>query len=273
MEDPIASVSTPDLIDQITEIAGHLNAAQARWLGLIAEFDRRRGWAEWGVKSCAYWLNRKCGLDLGAAREKLRVAHALEKLPGMATAMAQGKLSYSKVRAMSRVAEPSNEDYFLGIALHGTAYQVEKLVRSWRRVRESQELTREARQQASRSVHWFHDEDGSLVIRARLPAEAGAVFVKALQAAEESFPVPDVSAETSLDAVQTRRALRADALAMISESFLASGPQELTGGDRQQIVVPVDARPSSMTMWDVASWKRARALPPRRFVGLPAMRA
>lgn len=69
MEGPISSVSTPDLIDQITELAGHLNAAQARWLALIAEFDRRKAWAEWGVKSCAYWLNWKCGLDLGAARE------------------------------------------------------------------------------------------------------------------------------------------------------------------------------------------------------------
>ena len=194
------------------------------------------------MKSCAYWLNWKCGLDLGAAREKLRVAHALEKLLGISAAMTEGKLSYSKVRAMSRVADESNEDYFLGIALHGTADHVEKLVRSWRRVRESQELTREARQQANRSVHWFHDPDGSLVIRARLPAESGALFVKALQVAEELFPIPDVSADTSLDPVQPRRAIRADALAMIAESFLASGPQELAGGDRQQIVVHVDAQ-------------------------------
>ena len=241
MEGPISSVSTPDLIDQITELAGHLNAAQARWLALIAEFDRRKAWAEWGVKSCAYWLNWKCGLDLGAAREKLRVAHALEHLPRIAGSMASGKLSYSKVRAMTRVADESNEEYFLNIALHGTASHVEKLVRSWRRVRESQELTREARQQASRELTWFHDDDGSLVIRARLPAEVGAVFLKALAAAEDTFPIPDVSAETSLDPVQPRRALRADALTRLSESFLATGPQDLTGGDRQQIVVHVDA--------------------------------
>jgi hypothetical protein len=241
MEGPISSVSTPDLIDQITELAGHLNAAQARWLALIGEFDRRKAWAEWGVKSCAYWLNWKCGLDLGAAREKLRVAHALKRLPGIAESMALGKLSYSKVRAMTRVADPSNEEYFLNIALHGTASHVEKLVRSYRRVQESQELTREQRQFAGRELRWFHDDDGSLVIRARLPAEAGAVFLKALGAAEDCFPPKDVSAETSLDPVQPRRALRADALAMIAESFLATGPQELNGGDRNQIVVHVDA--------------------------------
>lgn len=240
MEGPISSVSTPDLIDQITELAGHLNAAHARWLALIAEFDRRKAWAEWGVKSCAYWLNWKCGLDLGAAREKLRVAHALEELPRIAESMAVGRLSYSKVRAMTRVADRSNEEYFLNIALHGTASHVEKLVRSYRRVKESQELTREQHQFAGRELTWFHDDDGSLVIRARLTAEAGAVFLTALGAAEDSFPPKNVSAETSLDPVQSRRALRADALAMISESFLASGPQELNGGDRQQIVVHVD---------------------------------
>jgi hypothetical protein len=242
MENPISSVSTPALIDQITELAGHLNAAHARWLALIAELDRRNAWAEWSVKSCAHWLNWKCGLDLGAAREKLRVAHALERLPRIAASMAAGKLSYSKVRAMTRVAEAPNEEYLLNIALHATAHHVEKLVRSYRRVQESQELTREARQQTGRELYWFHDDDGSLVIRARLTAEAGALFIKALQVAEDSAPVENVSAETSLDPVQTRRALRADALSLISESFLASGPQELGGGDRQQIVVHVDAQ-------------------------------
>jgi hypothetical protein len=98
MDAPISEISTPELIDQITELAGHLNAANARWLALIAEFDRRRGWAEWGVRSCAHWLNWKCGIALGAAREKLRTAHALVGLPRIAGAMAQGRLSFSKVR-------------------------------------------------------------------------------------------------------------------------------------------------------------------------------
>ncbi len=242
MEGPVSTVSTADLVDQITELAGHLNAANARWLSLIAEFDRREAWAEWSVKSCAHWLNWKCGLDLGAAREKLRVAHALEQLPRIAEAMAGGSLSYSKVRAMTRVADTATEEYFLNIALHGTANQVEKLVRAFRRAKESQELSREAQQQANRSLSWFHDEDGSLVIKARLPAEAGAVFLKALETAENAMPPPDVSAETSLEPVQSRSAHRADALALMAEGFLASDQQPLSGGDRQQIVVHVDAQ-------------------------------
>ena len=242
MEGPISNVSTLELIDQITELAGHLNAANARWLALIAEFDRRGAWAEWGVKSCAHWLNWKCGLDLGAAREKLRVAHALEALPRIAAAMASGSLSYSKARAMTRVADTATEAYFLNVALHGTAHQVEKLVRAFRRAQESQELSREAQQQANRSLSWFHDEDGSLVIKARLPAEAGAVFLKALEAAGNELPPPDVSAATSLEPVQSSTSRRADALALMAESFLASDQQALSGGDRQQIVVHVDAQ-------------------------------
>jgi hypothetical protein len=181
-------------------------------------------------------------LDLGAAREKLRVAHALEQLPRIAAAMAQGSLSYSKVRAMTRVADAATEEYLLNVALHGTANQVEKLVRAFRRAKESQELSREAQQQANRSLSWFHDEDGSLVIKARLPAEAGAVFLKALEAAGNSLPAPDVSAETSLEPVQSRTARRADALTLMAEGFLASDQQPLSGGDRQQIVVHVDAQ-------------------------------
>lgn len=242
MEGSKSTVSTPDLIDQITELAGHLNAAHARWLALIAEFDRREAWAEWAVKSCAHWLNWKCGLDLGAAREKLRVAHALEQLPRIAAAMTAGSLSYSKVRAMTRVADEATEEYFLNVALHGTAHQVEKLVRAFRRAKESQELSREAQQQANRSLSWFHDEDGTFVIKARLPAEAGAVFLKALEAAENALPAPDVSAATSLEPVQSRSARRADALGLMAEGFLAGDQQPLSGGDRQQIVVHVDAQ-------------------------------
>jgi hypothetical protein len=242
MEGEFSSVSTSELVTQITTLAGHLNAANARFLTLIAELDRRRGWAEWGVKSCAHWLNWRCGLALGAARERLRVAHALQKLPSAAAAMAEGRLCYSKIRAITRIADQSNEDYLLNIALHGTATHVEQVVQSWRRAQDAQELAREAVQQRDQSL-WMHtDTDGSLVIRGRVPAEIGALFRKALEAAEDSLPIrKDVPAGTSSDELHRSRRRRVEALAIIAEGFLASGPQELTGGDRQQIIVHVDA--------------------------------
>src|SRR6202161_2157783 len=130
---PSPSISLEDLEAQITELAGHLNAANYRWLMLIAEFDRRHGWSDGKLHSCAHWLNFKCGLNLGAAREKVRVAHALEALPRIAAGLASGGLSYSKARALARVAETGTEEYFLSIALHGTAHHVETLVRHYRR--------------------------------------------------------------------------------------------------------------------------------------------
>jgi len=246
-------LSLRELAARITELAGHLNAAQYRWLSLIAEFDRRQGWSDGATQSCAHWLNWQCGIDLGAAREKVRVAHALEKLPRIAAAMARGELSYSKTRALTRVACEKTEEYFLNIALHGTAAHVEKLVRCYRRAKESEELSREGQQQATRKVSYFYDEDGSLVLKARLPAEIGALVIKALDVAVNDPAVKDASAEMpprqvtcgAVVTVSEERlsfgARRADALGRIAESFLQHGAEALSGGDRQQIVVHIDA--------------------------------
>ena len=242
METEFSAVSTPDLVVEITTLAGHLNAANARFLALIAELDRRKGWAEWGVKSCAHWLNWKCGIDLGAAREKVRVALALQALPQTAESMSDGRLSYAKVRAMTRVATPANESYLLNIALCGTASHVESVVRGYRRALDAEELSREAIQQRDQSLLYYTEADGSMVIRGRVPAEIGALFVRALQAAEDSLPIPkDVSAETFSDDRHHLRKRRVEALATLAESFLATGPRYLSGADRHQIVVHVDA--------------------------------
>ena len=109
---------THELADEIVELAGHLNAGNYRFLTLIAEFDRRSGWNCGATQDCAHWLNWKCGIDLGAAREKVRTARALKNLPLVSAAMERGEVSYSNVRAITRVATSENEHYFLQIALH-----------------------------------------------------------------------------------------------------------------------------------------------------------
>src|ERR1700730_9838309 len=184
-----------ELEAQITELAGHLNAAHYRWLSLIGEFDRRQGWSDGATQSCAHWLNWKCGIDLGAAREKVRVAHSLQKLPRIRAAMARGELSYSKARALTRVACAQTEEYFLSIALHGTAAHVEKLVRHYRRAEEAPELLREAWTEGGSSVTHSYAEDGSLFLKGRLPAEIGALGIKALDAAVNDPAAKSVSAE------------------------------------------------------------------------------
>lgn len=243
------------LRNEITELAGHLNAANYRFLKLIAEFDRREGWVDNETQSCAHWLNWKCGIAMGAAREKVRVARALEALPKISAAMERGAISYSKVREITRVACPATEDELLMIAEHGTADHVQKMVCAYRRAKDSEELTRAALQQAERSVTYSYDANGSLILRAKLPAEAGALVLRALEAAMNGVPLEQVEEslkdnrvgidpETGEKKLQVRSvpsARRADALAMLAESFIEHGPAATTGADRHQVVVHVSA--------------------------------
>jgi hypothetical protein len=130
VENPAESTHTnaAQLGAEITELCSYIYAAESRLLTLIREFDEKEFRAEQGLCSCAHWLNFKCGIGMNAARKKVRVAHALAKLPKINKTFAEGVLSYSKVRALTRIADDTNEDYLLMIAEHGTAHHVEKLV-------------------------------------------------------------------------------------------------------------------------------------------------
>jgi hypothetical protein len=104
------------LAERICELAGHLAAATGSFLAMVGEFDRHRGWAVSGVRSCAHWLSWRAGIGLVAAREQVRVARALENLPLIAAELAAGRLSYSKVRAMTRIATPATEADLVAMA-------------------------------------------------------------------------------------------------------------------------------------------------------------
>ena len=166
---------------EIVTLFTHIHAATYRLLVRIREFDDAGGWQQPGLCSCAHWLNFHCGIGMNAAREKVRVAHALAALPKISRAFERGELSYSKARAMTRVANEGNEDYLLMIARHGTAHHVEKLVQKYRRARRLQECEQANAQRAERYLDHYYDDDGCLVIKARLPAEQGALIVKALE--------------------------------------------------------------------------------------------
>jgi Domain of unknown function (DUF222) len=124
--------------DEIAELSAHLDAATARLLDLIREFDARGGWNT-GFRSCPAWLAWRVGLEPGAAREWVRVVHALATLPRLAQALARGEISYSKVRAVTRVAAPDTEERLLAVAKAGTAADVERIVRGWRALRAENE--------------------------------------------------------------------------------------------------------------------------------------
>jgi hypothetical protein len=241
--------STPSDADnlgaEITELCSYIYAAEYRLLTLIRKFDKQEYWSEAGLCSCAHWLNLKCGIGMNAAREKVRVAHALSDLPKISAAFERGALSYSKVRAITRVADATNEDYLLMIAEHGTAHHVERLVSKFRMARRLQEAEQADEHYRHREVTHYYDHDGCLVIKARMPADQGGLVVKALEMAMDldcnRAPTDDVTAETSESEPSPKpiAARRADALAQIAETYLNNNESSGSTADRYQVVVHV----------------------------------
>jgi hypothetical protein len=234
---PVAALER--LGDEIAELSAHLDAATARLLDLIREFDAREGWNT-GFRSCAAWLSWRANLDPGAARQKVRVARALGTLPRLAQALARGELSYAKIRALTRVATPATEERLLAVGRACTAEQVERIVRGWRRVDRKAEARETARQHASRALHVYHDEDGTVTIRGRLAPEIGALLVKALAAARETLYHQRRETAPEADS-PTMEQQQADALALVAETALHHGLDPGAPGERYQVVVHVDA--------------------------------
>lgn len=177
----------------------------------------------------AHWLSWRTGIGLGAAREKLRVARALQQLPRIGEAMRRGELSFAKVRAITRVARPDSEEQLLELARHGTASHIERIVRAWRRVDWLEEQYNEHERHRKRELTLYVDDDGMYVLRGRLDPEVGAVLGRALAAASEALygrrgPEDARARKCAADGIEpaTVTQRRADAIGLIAECALRS---------------------------------------------------
>jgi hypothetical protein len=177
-EDP-AVMPTEHLEARICELAGHLTAATCHFLLLIADFDARQGWAAWEVPSCAAWLSWKCQLAGGTAREHVRVARALGGFPLVCAEFAAGRLSYAKVRALTRIATPETETDLVEMATPMTANQLERFAQAHRRVSRAEDEDVRSR----RRLTWRLEDDKAFAFSGYLPPEAGAVVLQAVRAA------------------------------------------------------------------------------------------
>ena len=182
---------------------------------------------------------------MNSARERLRVAHALGKLPKIDEAFSNGTLSFSKVRAMTRVADETNEDYLLMIATHGTAHHVERLIAQYRRAKKLQDVEFANELYSRREVTYYYDHDGCLVMKARIPADQGELIVKALEMAMDAeFVGAAESVGAALAANEDPEpiaARRADALTQIAETYMNNSKNSGSTADRYQVVVHVGA--------------------------------
>jgi hypothetical protein len=252
-----ASVPLERLEAQICELAGHLAAATCRFLVLLGDFDERRGWASWEVTSCAAWLSWKCQMSSRTAREHVRVARALRDLPVIRAEFGAGRLSYAKVRALTRIANPDTEAGLAELAGPMTGNQLERFARAHRQV----SCADDAAARVRRRLTWRFEDDGSLAGTFRLPPLAGAVLLKALRAAAGDLEHPHAadpehppdgpdrggSAEPPTgdqvpagdQPAQMTSSSLADALLVIAEAFLAE--KVATAGDPEvyQVIVHV----------------------------------
>ena len=185
---------------------------------------------------------------MGAAREKVRVARALPNLPLLSGALQRGEISYAKVRALTRIATPATEARLLEVAYHGTAAQVERLVRAWRWCdRREDDQTR-----MSRTASWYVDDDGMVILRARLTPEQGAIVQRALEAASDRLykESRDAAAPERIEEEVSWDQRRADALTLLAESALNANLDRGSAGDRYQVVLHIDTQHNVLDLDD-----------------------
>jgi hypothetical protein len=252
MSRPVADYTASEhrSIDELDAAIGRLvrqmNSECYQMLVLVREFDDRFGWKKWSRKTCAEWLAWRSEISLSAAREKVRTAHALRSLPAISAAFAEGRLSYTKVRALTRVADLRHEDVLLAYALDTTAENVEERCRQIRNV--APESVHQARRAwAGRSLTaWRNEKRGILRLTLEVPIDEGELILRAIDCAVAAGEVttgidPSAVAESKSLAW---RAQQADALVAAVRSYLDGGHGGEGGStaDHYQVVVHADAK-------------------------------
>lgn len=243
----LTDLSLTHLEDRLSCLAARLAAAECEFLVTLAEFDRRQGWGASGMKSSAHWLSWRTGMRLGVARERVRVARALARLPLVLEQFAAGRLSYCKVRALSRVATPPTEADLVELALGATGAQLERILRAWRRTLIGEQA---ASRHLRRGLTRREEPDGSVTFTLRVAPEDAAVLDAAIRTGrrlvlDERGRLAETPEEVRLAEMVTGEApiTRADAdvLVLIAETFLGT-PERADGVDRPSLAPGSDAR-------------------------------
>lgn len=246
-------LSVEDLGREIAELAARMDAATHRLLECIRQFDESNEWYAQDAVSCAHWLSWRIGLDLATAREKVRVARALGLLPAIDQSLHVGKLSYAKVRALTRVATPENESRLLELAMAATGAQLERICRGYRGALACDQTPGPEERSVRRRVlpcgmvkveMVLEADEADLVMRAidcaREVGHANAKGKTAMAAATEvrECDCGHVSAEDSAESAAWPS--RPDGVVALAEGLLAGNAAKGNGGERYQVMVHLD---------------------------------
>lgn len=218
----------PDLERRLTTQAAIVAAETAEFLALLTAFDRREGWRGDGVKSCAHWMNWQLGTSFRTAREQLRVGHALAELPLIRASFEAGEITYSRVRAITRIALPETEEHLLMLARESTGAQLDTMVRTYDLLAKQNDEDPPA--PPAPELHRRREPDGRVTISLTTDAADAEMVMQAVHAA------------MTPDAERPLVERRADALVAVTDSYLAQGPADRSGNDRTSIQIHEDAR-------------------------------
>ena len=228
---------------RICTAAGLAAQSECQLLELIGEFDAGNAVRWWdGVKSLAHWLSWACSMSPGTAREHVRVARALRRMPTIRTAFRDGRLSYSKVREATRVVDLVDDAELCELALTATAAQLATTIAGYRTAAGTR-----IRQERNRGLTWTTRENGTVDLRLRLPTEDAAILLAALNTAKDQYgtpPEPDTGTirTDTTEATDTSPAYTsADAILDIARVFVNTTPEDRSGEDRSLVVVQVHA--------------------------------
>ncbi|HZQ85330.1 MAG TPA: DUF222 domain-containing protein [Acidimicrobiales bacterium] len=252
----ISALPSERLEAEIIQAAAQIQAATYRWLLLVAEFERRGLYAAWGARSTAHCLNFACGISLRTAHDHVRVATRLAELPQVAEAFAGGVISYSKVRAISRIATPESEPALLEAARSASASQLERLVACREAVtrNEAQEV------EAKRQFFLHENHDGGYSVSGNLSAEEGALVRAAMAAHKagleaaarsegDASPCSAEHGDASVCSAEHKlpRPGSADVFMSIITTALAAGPTATEDGEPVQVVLHIEE--STQACW------------------------
>lgn len=251
----LAGLTKEQLADRLTSWAGRVAAGEARLMAYLGEFDERRGWSGVGMLSCAHWLSWRLGLGLKAASERVRVSRALRELPAIRAAFEAGEISYSQVRALTRISTVDNEHRYLNVARHATGGQLDRLVRGMRRAVRNRErakarLAGKTPDPIAPQLRTRYDDDGNLLLTLRCTAEDDAILLAALEAARHDLDHPTTKdaadqpdAESSAEDDSPTRAGLSDGLFALARCYLDVRGRQHPGRarrDRARLTVQID---------------------------------
>jgi Domain of unknown function (DUF222)/HNH endonuclease len=233
------------LEERIGILAGRIHAATAELVDLSAALDSDGTWSGIGMRTCAHWLSINIGVDVWVGGEMVRAGHALKNLPALHAAFADERLSFDKIRAVTKVATPADDELWLEIALQASGGQLARICRGVRRALEADDPRHAGDALLNRGLRLWWRDDGMLEFLGVLPKEEGAIVVAAIEAAahriateERQVPSPDqleLAAEH-----KTHPMLRADAFVRLCETWINASAQTPVLAPTTQVVVHVD---------------------------------